>query len=786
MLRYNVTFNEINMNNSIVFILLFLLIKQANASQITSTQYLKPIKVTAEKEGFSEQRVDRQFIEKANTLGDAIKHVSGVQSSSFGPNSGAPVIRSLQGNRVGVFENGVSIQGLNAISGNVNIPFDPVFTESIQVHKSNQSVRYGDQSLGGSVEVDNGLIPKEILEKPHELDLILKKGWNNFDAKGLKLKLNNQKNFAANIQFSRQEIDAYNIPGQSKAQVCENDVFIGGGVNSSLADLCQKDTRVRSIYNKASQQYIDQFMVENPDYADGDFSYYSDNPTSTWGGKQYNNPLNPDYVAGNEEYRTEKINSDVTPNYNKKLGNSYAVNDNIALGTAYFLKNGYIGLSADYKKSSYGVPGFSMENKSFQERYDDGLPVGVKTEQNTFLLDSSFDQPLAFLENIQFKASNLMNTSGEYIGAREANLYKFEQNVAELLVKQNEFGVLSGELGFSWGERTVNGQGSARYLPNVKTDRAAFFIQEKLDFSPVYVDAGYRKEKVEYQLQDQSFVLSRNAKNSQLADRHFDLSHFYIGAGLNWGEHVQVYAKYSESERAPEINELYASHPHYSVMTQEEGNQDLKKETVNTIELNTDFTFEQSKIKLSLYQMDFTNYMYLTHSGMAMRNRLPLKYWTQADVQIEGFELDLSHRFELNHWGDLTLSTFGDFVKNRVKDTQKMQSSNDGEYPTNMPTNRYGMSIEWQKDDYYMQLSNIYYEKPQYLGKSVNSEIALPSYNLLDLSLRKKVALKNADVEFYLNGTNLLNDEARPQNSPLKYIAPLPGRGLQLGVSMKL
>ena len=128
MLRYNVTLNEINMNNSIVFILLFLLIKHANASQITSTQYLKPIKVTAEKEGFSEQRVNRQFIEKANTLGDAIKHVSGVQSSSFGPNSGAPVIRSLQGSRIGVFENGVSIQGLNAISGNVNIPFDPVFT----------------------------------------------------------------------------------------------------------------------------------------------------------------------------------------------------------------------------------------------------------------------------------------------------------------------------------------------------------------------------------------------------------------------------------------------------------------------------------------------------------------------------------------------------------------------------------------------------------------------------------------------------------------------------------
>lgn len=32
----------------------------------------------------------------------------------------------------------------------------------------------------------------------------------------------------------------------------------------------------------------------------------------------------------------------------------------------------------------------------------------------------------------------------------------------------------------------------------------------------------------------------------------------------------------------------------------------------------------------------------------------------------------------------------------------------------------------------------------------------------------------------------LLNEEARPHNSPLKYIAPLPGRGFQVGVTVKL
>ena len=41
-------------------------------------------------------------------------------------------------------------------------------------------------------------------------------------------------------------------------------------------------------------------------------------------------------------------------------------------------------------------------------------------------------------------------------------------------------------------------------------------------------------------------------------------------------------------------------------------------------------------------------------------------------------------------------------------------------------------------------------------------------------------------IEVFLNGSNLLDAEARPHNSPLKYIAPLPGRAFQLGVRINL
>lgn len=107
-------------------------------------------------------------------------------------------------------------------------------------------------------------------------------------------------------------------------------------------------------------------------------------------------------------------------------------------------------------------------------------------------------------------------------------------------------------------------------------------------------------------------------------------------------------------------------------------------------------------------------------------------------------------------------------------------------YLPNMPTNRYGAHIEWTRADWSARLANIYYDQPRYLGKNVSEEVPLPAYNLMDLDIRKKVTLKNASFDVFMNGSNLLDEEARPHNSPLKYIAPLPGRAFQLGVTMHL
>ena len=146
----------------------------------------------------------------------------------------------------------------------------------------------------------------------------------------------------------------------------------------------------------------------------------------------------------------------------------------------------------------------------------------------------------------------------------------------------------------------------------------------------------------------------------------------------------------------------------------------------------------------------------------------------------------MNYTFDLDHFGEVQVGGFADLVKNKATNPESLRLSNDGVYLPNMPTNRYGAHIEGTRADWSARLASIYYDQPRYLGKNVSEEVPLPAYNLMDLDIRKKVTLKNASFDVFMNGSNLLDEEARPHNSPLKYIAPLPGRAFQLGVTMHL
>ena len=725
-----------------------------------------------------------------NTLGAMLEQVSGVQNSSFGPNAGAPVIRSLSGSRVQILEDGQSILGMNALSGDINIPFDPLFVRSATVNKSSDSVRFGGNAIGGSVDVDSGLISRKMEAREKEVELVLRKGFNDTDAQGLRMNFNDQQHFSTNVQLSFQKIGQYTIPGNSKASVCNSGLFpANGGVNTFLADSCQKEARIQQLYNKSSQPYIEQFIKQNPDWADGDFSFYTNKPTSVWQGKTWVNPANPAYVPGTPKTVQNKISNDVTPDYHGRLGNSQSSNNHIAIGSTYFFDQGYIAVSVDAKESKYGVPGFSMENKSFGANPEQAQPVGVLIKQDKYALEAKLLDPVALLESAQLRISRLNNASGERLGTTTANDYQFDTNLAELLLAQRHAGPLSGMWGLSYRAREIAGSGTQLYLPDVDTSNRALFIKQNLDFDWASFDAGLRHEKVDNAIRNSAFKTSRNASNARLEERNFSLNSYNVGASTELGRLFGAKLRYSSSQRAPEVNELYASNRHYSIMTQEEGNQNLKAERARNTELTGLFGYRGFKASATAYVMKYANYLYLGTSGLQTANRLPLKYWKQTDTTLRGFELDVSQALELGAYGKLNLSAFADLVKNKADKPDSLRAHNDGEYLPNMPTNCYGANLQWENQGWKASASGTRYDRQKYLGKSVGEEVPLGGYTLVNLQLSRAFQLLDSGVkqiDVFVSASNLLDQEARPHNSPLKYIAPLPGRGFQLGLTGRL
>ena len=73
----------------------------------------------------------------------------------------------------------------------------------------------------------------------------------------------------------------------------------------------------------------------------------------------------------------------------------------------------------------------------------------------------------------------------------------------------------------------------------------------------------------------------------------------------------------------------------------------------------------------------------------------------------------------------------------------------------------------------------LYYDKQ---GKTAANELPTDSFTLVDVDASYRVPMGPATVFLFLCGSSLLDEDARQHSSPLKDIAPLPGRSAHFGV----
>jgi iron complex outermembrane receptor protein len=101
---------------------------------------------------------------RGSTLGETLRYEPGVQSTSFGPNAGRPIIRGLDGDRIRILQNGLGTLDASSQSVDHAIPIDMLTVDKVEVVRGPMGLLYGSSAVGGVVNIVNNRVHREFSE----------------------------------------------------------------------------------------------------------------------------------------------------------------------------------------------------------------------------------------------------------------------------------------------------------------------------------------------------------------------------------------------------------------------------------------------------------------------------------------------------------------------------------------------------------------------------------------------------------------------------------------------
>lgn len=174
--------------------------------------------------------------------------------------------------------------------------------------------------------------------------------------------------------------------------------------------------------------------------------------------------------------------------------------------------------------------------------------------------------------------------------------------------------------------------------------------------------------------------------------------------------------------------------------------------------------------RLNAYHYDFENYIFLQEDPALTGGFGRAVQYIERAARISGFEAELE--WKLND--AFTLTTMSDAVHaHNVTDDQPIPR---------MPPWRFGTRLEWSHQDWTAGMEIRHATEQDRVKPHPRGELTTDAYTMVNLDVSRTIQAAPCQVTFFLRATNLLNEEARLSTSFRKDVAPLPGRGLALGL----
>lgn len=455
----------------------------------------------------------------------------------------------------------------------------------------------------------------------------------------------------------------------------------------------------------------------------------------------------PGYARSEGRRHTSPLASGNEPN--KKIPNSYNKQDSQAIGTTKFFEHGHVGLSFNHFNTNYGTV--------VEER------VTINMIQNRYELNAEY-RPNDFFETIKLKSAlSDYNHREKNAGVTGTN---FKNHGIETRIEGK---IKPGVIGAQTQSYKFSALGAEAFLPEVENTKAALFALIEQKSERHTFSQSVRVEKIN---------MARTASdNFGVAQKKtFSSTNGAFGYQFQANEENSFATHLSYTERAPTFQELYAKGGHLATGTFEQGNEMLKLEKSEAIELIYKNITNKNNFTFNLYGQRFDNFISLNPSNsIDATTNLPVYNYQQLGAVLYGTDLENRFQFMETEKGSWSFISKFDYV--RAKEAHSNRN-----IPRISPARLSGaleyLQETWSTD---LEVQRVFEQRDVALFENKTA-----AYTLTNLGYNYNFKSEKRQANLFFRLRNIFDVEARNHISTLKEISPLPGRNAIIGAQIEI
>ncbi len=459
-----------------------------------------------------------------------------------------------------------------------------------------------------------------------------------------------------------------------------------------------------------------------------------------------------------------------------RVPNSASRSNSGSFGFGYYGGKAYLsGLySGDVRR--YGIPFAALFEEAGTPELGGGLPVvdeeiDIRSRRyNTRVTGGFRDLTNSFVSGVQYSLDYTDYRHKEIETAdgidEVGTVFDNKTFSYRSLFEQTKRGRLTGRFGFEGFDRSYEVNGAEQLIEGkVKHNAVSVFGLEELNFERVKFQFGGRVENNRYR-----------PESVDLRGRSF--TGFSGGAGVNfalWNGGAFI-ANFSHSFRAPALEELYNNGPHIGNVTFEIGNNDLRSERSNGIDLSLRHQSRRMRFSGDVFYYRIGDFVFLAPQdadGDGQIDRidgLPVARYEQADATYMGAELNAEMTFSKYLGGFVSL----DFVRAQLVD--------EGLDLPRIPPGRARVGLDIRYKDLSVRPEAIFAADQENIFPL---ETRTAGYGVFNIAGSYTIGRKHFAHIFTFNAYNLTDRLYRNHVSFIKELVPEIGRGIRFGYTVR-